>query len=160
MQADDPWLLQSGANQAQSVTSHPTTSSITLLQTTAHIRPKATIKTPMTLPIPGSYKILYRQDQEPLSGARALLNDYTKSNSACLRYFYGHWNRHHVKEVALIVKKIDDKSLTTPDEVMSELLKITLINPRGSLARRIQFLNQKFDAEQKVETTNTSGIKI
>jgi len=157
MMDDDQWLKPI-VRKPQSVTQIRSNPSIIVQQPAAE-RPKIMTKLLISLPIPDSYKRLYRQDQKPLNGARELLNDYTKSNSTCLRFFYGHWNRHHVKEVALIVKKIDEKILTSTEQVMSELLKITLVNPRGSLARRIQFLSQKFDAEQQDNAANISGIK-
>ena len=114
-----------------------------------------------TLPTPVSYTRLYQQDENPLLGARALLNDYTKSDSACLRFFYGHWNRHHVKEVSIIVRQIDEGHITNTEPLITGLSKITLVNQCGSLARRIQFLEQQFNDLKKDEVaTEVTKMKI
>ena len=124
-------------------------------------QPRSLLNTTPTLPTPVSYRRLYQQDENPLLGARALLNDYTKSDSACLRFFYGHWNRHHVKEVARIVRKIDEGHITSTEQLITGLSKITLVNQCGSLARRIQFLEQQFNDLRKDEvTTEVTKMKI
>ncbi|CDZ78437.1 Ankyrin repeats (3 copies) [Legionella massiliensis] len=72
----------------------------------------------------------------PLLKAQAILKDYTKSDSAIKRFFTGHWNRHHVDEVSLILQS-RYKSL---EELLARLSQIDLLNPKGSLARRIIYM--------------------
>ncbi|AHE67749.1 DUF5617 domain-containing protein [Legionella oakridgensis] len=100
-----------------------------------------------TLSAPASYHQLYQTSKDPLQSARALLNDYTKGNSWWLRFFTGHWNRHHIQEVAQIVKKMDDGIIKDKHSLLTELNKIHLVNINGSLARRIQFIERKFAEE-------------
>lgn len=88
---------------------------------------------------PPSYQKLWDQPTEPLEKIRALLDDYTKSNSAPNRFFHGHWNRHYVAAVADIVKMIDDGE-TNITKVRDELAKIKPTNLEGSLARRMDFI--------------------
>ncbi|WED42109.1 DUF5617 domain-containing protein [Legionella cardiaca] len=71
-----------------------------------------------------------------LHDALALLYDYTKSNRL-IRFFTGHWNRHHIAEV----KNILNSSPQTMSDLLNELRKIPLINLQGSLARRITYMS-------------------
>jgi ankyrin repeat protein len=92
------------------------------------------------LPFPTSYHRLKEKSLCSLLQARDLLNDYTKHNSAVSRFFHGHWNRNHVKEVSVIVNNIDSKKILNVEDLMSELNKIKLKNTLGSLARRMAFI--------------------
>lgn len=92
--------------------------------------------------------------QKTLQSVRAILNDYTKENlivaAPIARFFTGHWNRNaqQLSKVAAIVRQIDARRLTTVECVMEELSKMNLSdpakldNPRGSLARRMQFIKE------------------
>lgn len=104
------------------------------------------LKTIRTNPFPASYELLTR-DQDPLLKAQKLLNDYTKGNSIISRFFHGHWNRHHVPEVHRIVQRIGTAStngIHTMDDLLIALKSITLVNPNGSLSRRIAFLESVY----------------
>lgn len=106
------------------------------------VKPSAP-KTHPVLPVPASYVTIYTSAKNPLLGARALLNDYTKNDSAISRFFHGHWNRHHVLEVARIVKMIDRHEIANASDLLFSLNQIQLVNPHGSLARRINFIERK-----------------
>ncbi|WP_133126845.1 DUF5617 domain-containing protein [Legionella nagasakiensis] len=110
-------------------------------------RTRASFFSHAILSAPASYHRLYQTSKDPLQSARALLDDYTKGNSWWLRFFTGHWNRHHVQEVAQIVKKIDEGRIKDNDTLVSELDKIHLVNLNGSLARRTLFIKEKFAEE-------------
>ncbi|KTD60836.1 DUF5617 domain-containing protein [Legionella shakespearei] len=88
---------------------------------------------------PSSYDRMSDQTNS-LANARNILNDYTKNNSLFSRLIHGHWNRHHVKEVHEIVKDIDAKNIKNMDELVMRLSAIHLENPKGSLARRMEFI--------------------
>ena len=85
---------------------------------------------------------LYDHMPSPLEGAKKILEDYTKKNSAITRFFHGHWNRHHVTEVNQIVNNIG-VTITSIQNLLTELKKIPLKNSLGTLARRIQFLETR-----------------
>lgn len=92
---------------------------------------------------PQSYGRLIAGVPDNLSKARRILDDYTKGDSAICRFFTGHWNRHHVAEVHVLVLRIDGGGpdpITTVEELLEELNNIELVNPVGSLARRIEFI--------------------
>lgn len=48
--------------------------------------------------------------------------------------------REHRAEVEAIIRKIDNKEITSPSQLLSELRKINPQNPRGGLQMRINFL--------------------
>jgi hypothetical protein len=105
-----------------------------------------------SLPYPKTYTLLYQQGTSPLESARVLLNDYTKNNSGFLLFLHGHWNRHHVLEVAALVKKIDQKQIEDIGTLFDELSKINLINPeKGSLARRISFILKQIAPQEELK---------
>lgn len=89
---------------------------------------------------PLSYRALASKSSDVLMQARTILDDYTKGDSATRRFFYGHWNRHHAKEVAKIVQSIDKRRITNVQDVLSELELIDVLNPAGSLTKRVAFL--------------------
>ncbi|KTD23589.1 Dot/Icm secretion system substrate [Legionella lansingensis] len=77
-----------------------------------------------------------RGDKTPLAKAYEILEDYTKCDSRLLRFFTGHWNRHHIADVNKIMRA-PPKNLET---LLLELQKIKLVNSQGSLARRITYI--------------------
>ncbi|KTD32016.1 DUF5617 domain-containing protein [Legionella israelensis] len=101
---------------------------------------------------PLSYEKLYQRGQNSLDSARQLLVDYTKNDSSFLRLLHGHWNdRHYVKEVNELVKKIDDMQITTLDDLISAFDNIQANSEHTSdpLFRRIQFIKNHREEEQK-----------
>lgn len=92
---------------------------------------------------PASYTSMCRHTSS-LENARELLNDYTKANSVVSRLIHGHWNRNHVDEVNAIVKDIDNREIKDMFELSARLASIPLHNPKGSLARRIEFIIMPF----------------
>lgn len=60
---------------------------------------------------------------DELGSVRAVLNDYTKNDSAFNRLIHLHWNRHHAKEIAEIERNIDENRLTSLGVVLQELKK-------------------------------------
>lgn len=131
MRKDDAWL-----KPVVAITSKKTDSPEVAKQ-------EASIKKPAPLTAPASYHTFFTSKNDPLANARALLNDYTKSNSALSRFFHGHWNRHHVQEISKIVSEIDNNTLQNIDDLMKKLKSIKLANPIGSLAKRIRFIEEK-----------------
>ncbi len=105
---------------------------------------------------PLAYHQFNLEEDAPLTRIRNLLNDYTKSDSVVNRFFHGHWNRHHVKQVAAIVQDIDCLDGYELNTVLEDLDKIALINPTGSLARRIQFIKTKIVADEAMELLSLS----
>ena len=93
MQSSDPWLQPISSRLAPAAT----------------YTPRAATKASSTLPPTPATRS--QQKNDSLDYAYALLNDYTKGNSACRRFFSGYWNRHHVVDVADIVDKIDRVNL-------------------------------------------------
>lgn len=79
-----------------------------------------------------------QKQQRVLKDARELLNGYTLNNSAIRRFFTGHWNRHHVVAVNKLVVQIDKEQIKDVAELIKRLDEIKLVNPHGSLARRIR----------------------
>lgn len=96
-----------------------------------------TIKTAFKPTYPSSYKKIVKDLPETLLQARALLDDYTKHYSVISRFFHGHWNRHHVSDVNTILQR---KDIDSVEELLGELEEVRLVNPNGSLAKRIQFI--------------------
>lgn len=91
-----------------------------------------------------AYEFFYTSNITQLDSARDLLNDYTKGDSALGRFFSGHWNRHHLKEVNALVKEIDKRQIKNVADLLQKLKQIELVNPtKGSLARRIEFIQEK-----------------
>ena len=135
--------------------------------------PQAIAKPRPTPPIkhvfPKSYDNMWNSVQQSSGGTnqqqvqqiRKLLNDYTKDNSWFKRVISGHWNRHHVKEVANIVKDIDSGKLKSAKEITAQLDKVggsgKKVNPTGSFRKRLDFIKEKTrSAEQTQEAENTS----
>lgn len=70
----------------------------------------------------------------------ALMRDYTRNNNRLLRFFSGHWNRHHIKEVNAIVANSQERNV---DVIIKYLKSISLENKQGTLANMIDFLEEK-----------------
>jgi uncharacterized protein YxeA len=73
-----------------------------------------------------------------LTRAYKILSDYTKSGSALTRFFSGHWNRHYIKEIDDLLAAFPDSM----DKLLADLRKIKILNPHGSLARRITYISE------------------
>jgi len=78
---------------------------------------------------------------DKLQQAREILNDYTKGDSVLWRILCGHWNRHHVKDIARLIHYIDKGLISNIEELGEEFEQIQLMNETGSLARRYSFLH-------------------
>ncbi len=116
---------------------------------------KKLIKKPQEIVFPATYAPIYNSEQTPLQSARALLDDYTKGNSAISRFFHGRWNLHHIEEVNQIVEDIDGQKIKDMDALVVRLHGIRLVNPVGSLSRRILFIEKEFAS---VDVTNEQRI--
>ncbi|QRN04563.1 hypothetical protein GH742_12155 [Legionella sp. MW5194] len=92
--------------------------------------------------IPQSYPTSYYEldKDDTLVAARNLLNDYTKSNSGLGRAFTFHWARHHTAEINQVVEDIDKGAIKDMDSLIDRLKSIELVNPKGSLSRRIDLI--------------------
>lgn len=84
--------------------------------------------------------------KDSIAKAAFILNEYTDSNSSALRFFRGHWNRHHIKDVSEIIKKIDLNLISTKNELKQELNQIKLVNQNGSFAQCIKLINKLFES--------------
>ncbi len=91
---------------------------------------------------PESYESLTENCSNTMQLVRAILDDYTKGDSAFWRAIFFHWNRHHTQEVAKIVTLIDEGLITSISDVLNELHLIDKSNDIGSLAKRISFLTK------------------
>lgn len=112
-------------------------------------RLKLPLEIQQSLDFPQSYYNLVAIGSRDIDKVQSLLDDYTKHNSSIVRIFTGHWNRHHVREVNEIVMRIQTGELDTLDNVLHELDKIKLYNARGSLSRRIGFIQKmKMDSAE------------
>jgi hypothetical protein len=87
-----------------------------------------------------SYQTFVSNTSNELQQARNLLNDYTRGESACLRFLHGNWNRHHIEEIARLVYRIDHGLIAHLEDLKYELEQIKLTNETGSLARRFSFI--------------------
>lgn len=80
--------------------------------------------------------------------AKALLVDYTKSNSNWTLFWTGHWNRHYIKEVQTILNNMDttnpniEKPIADIEALMDALDEINPKNLADSLAKRMKFIRQ------------------
>ncbi|MCD6047881.1 MAG: hypothetical protein K0S08_1528 [Gammaproteobacteria bacterium] len=92
---------------------------------------------------PSSYEKIWQKGTCFLESAKYLLRDYTKDNSSAMRFFSGHWNRHHLEDVSAILDVYIIKDI---DVIINRLLRIELKNQNGSLATRIKFICNKYSA--------------
>ncbi|MCD6046650.1 MAG: hypothetical protein K0S08_297 [Gammaproteobacteria bacterium] len=105
---------------------------------------------------PESYEKIWQLGSgDFLKSAQLLLRDYTKDNSAVIRLFTGHWNRHHIAEITSILA---DQNLSNENALVERLLELrpSLKNQHGSLAARIEFI---FDKYRKTESDLRSNIR-
>lgn len=80
------------------------------------------------------------EEETEMKKIKILLDYYTRSDSRLDRFFYGNWNRHHIKEIAAISAKISKGELKTKEEVLNELHGIKLTNFKGSLNIIINYI--------------------
>ena len=110
---------------------------------------------------PLAYHVLVSESSDILMQARILLDNYTLGDSAMRRFFYGHWNRHHTKEVAKIVKAIDKGHIICIEDLLSELELIDALNPKGSFTRRIAFLYKaSFESNHEERAEVDDGVEF
>lgn len=106
------------------------------------------------LPYPPSYSALITDISDDLLKAKRILEDYTKYNSCIGRFFSGHWNRHHVAAVNALVIRIGEGELLSVQDLLEELNAIVLVNPIGSLAKRIAFIRENCQEGIEVERSD------
>ncbi|MBA2652290.1 MAG: DUF5617 domain-containing protein [Tatlockia sp.] len=95
---------------------------------------------------PESYQELIK-DSGRIKQIRNVLDDYSKGDSALMRFCYIRWRLSHTDVVPRIVYLIDKKLITNPEDLCYELEQIPLKNEEGSLARRICFLQGELKKE-------------
>ncbi|MGL5743058.1 MAG: DUF5617 domain-containing protein [Legionella sp.] len=82
---------------------------------------------------------------------KALLMDYTKEDfllgSFIGRVISGHWNRHHVDAVSKIIANISSTNYYESADEIVDALNALKPEKGGSLHRRIQFIEQKLEAQ-------------
>ena len=107
---------------------------------------------------PANYARIYEEHANALQGAQALLNDYTKNNSMLNRILSLHWNRHYTQQVNAIALRIgpQEGGINTMQALIDELRRIQVLNPNGSLARRIAFIEEK-KAENPIPKENRTA---
>ncbi|KTD52822.1 DUF5617 domain-containing protein [Legionella quateirensis] len=112
------------------------------------------------LPRPASYIEIANcfHSEGPLRVARELLNDYTKGDSSIARFFSGHWNRHHTKEIADVVRAIDSGVIKDVPQLIQVLKLIPLENNQGSLAKRINFIERDI-LREALDAQNSAALK-
>jgi Ras-related protein Rab-1A len=87
-----------------------------------------------------------------------VLMDYTKNDSGFIRFFTGHWNRHHVDDANHIIKYSKGK---TAAQLLSEIENIKQVEPDkfnkfGTVATMIDFI--KFRLKNPQYTTQQNNI--
>lgn len=107
-----------------------------------------------------AYEKYYGHSSDALSNARDLLDNYTAHNSMLMRFFTGHWNRHHVLAINQLVEQIDKKQITDVADLVKQLKEIQLVNPNGSLARRIRFIEEKNPAKTNPDEPTAPSVSL
>ncbi len=81
--------------------------------------------------------------------ARCLLENYVAT--PWMRFFTGHWNRHHIEDVQKIIDKLlaTENPISNLEQLLEQLYAIKLTNPLGSLARRISFIEYEIAANEE-----------
>ncbi|MFC3909209.1 DUF5617 domain-containing protein [Legionella dresdenensis] len=106
-----------------------------------------------------SYTAIYqRAEGSDLEKACALLRDYTKDDSAAVRFFCGHWNRHYIKEVNQVLHQIKNGKISTIERLITVLQTIDPANKAGSLASRTMFIVKHKKALQAPVVTHEQSI--
>lgn len=123
-------------------------------------KPDANAKPFIAPRIRAFYEKCYEKNRDVLTNARNLLNNYTENNSMLMRFFSGHWNRHHVAAVNKLVEQIDKKQITDIADLMKQLKEIKLVNPNGSLARRICFIEEKNPVKPNSDEPSTPSLTL
>jgi hypothetical protein len=106
---------------------------------------------------PESYWELTEHSDNKLQQARALLDDYTKSDSAVWRFLCGHWNRSYTQEANRLVYCLDSGLIEDEETLNQALENISPKNPVGSLARRFCFLTYHQQRSQAIALTEENG---
>lgn len=106
---------------------------------------------------PFFFKLLVNDTMTPLQKARALLNDYTKSDSATLRFITGQWNRSHVMDVARIVKHIDLGVIKSLEELKKETDEIDIHNDSGALSTRLACIFNTKEQQPDISPEQLAG---
>jgi hypothetical protein len=107
-------------------------------------------------------------DSVLLSQARAILADYSKSdswmNAWAVRLFTCHLGRNHVDEVDAL---LNDETINTFDGLYARLNRIrqenisnNTFNPTGSLARRIRYIELLKEQAQPSNVNGSDGYKL
>ncbi|MFC3909159.1 DUF5617 domain-containing protein [Legionella dresdenensis] len=95
--------------------------------------------------LPRAYQDCYQRcEGSELDKACALLVDYTKGDSRILRFFTGHWNRHHIEDVNRILAMVKRKQIVNVDQLLEKLYQIDFFNHPGSLASRTLFIAKEY----------------
>lgn len=115
--------------------------------------------TPAKNKTPADSRLLLPVNKQNLSIEEShidLLKAYV-CGSAWRRFFCGHWNTHHATEVQEILNKINNQDIQSTQELLAELHKITLVNPKGSLSKRIQIIERYVSNQQAAEQQPAPG---
>lgn len=124
------------------------------------------------------YGDLSDKDNPKHSGLISMFGDYCGHKIYYLKgfekldlFFHGHWNRHHVDTVQRVMNKYDSHGLKEANNIVGFLndLKLKLIeakeeiNPKGSLARRIAYVQRKIGQDiidvDQINDEITSGLQ-
>lgn len=93
---------------------------------------------------PPSYETFWKKQQgSDWQKTCAFLEDYAKGNSTFQLHLHGHFRRHHTKKVFEIVKKIKANQYYHFFDDLIPALSALVDEPKGSLARRIAFIQAK-----------------
>jgi len=104
----------------------------------------AHVPLPSAAPFPNTYEAIWSQEQgNDFEKAKALLRDYESKGKGLNALLFCHCNRHHAATVASI---LDDREISTLDALLQKMQeKTNHRNMLGSLARRMQFIEEKTD---------------
>lgn len=105
---------------------------------------------------PKSYYNLTKDTDVEFTKATRLLRDYIKDGSAVKRFFCFSWNHHHIIPVQVIINLVDNNTICTTVDLLAHLELIKPLNPKGSLARRIEFIRENClqDNDNKYNSRN------
>ncbi|MGQ3892603.1 DUF5617 domain-containing protein [Legionella sp. CNM-4043-24] len=118
------------------------------------------------LQFPASYQGIYRthSHQDELLQAKALLNDYAKGNNPLFLFFTCHAGRSKTREVAALVRRINNPqsvdNITTMEQLLVELKRIDPENRNGSLARRTSFIEDQYAARRESAAVEPGLIAV
>ena len=86
------------------------------------------------------HQISEEAGDDMLKLAYLLLNDYTKGNSALLRFFTFNACHSHVADVSVYAEKIRKRLYPNIESLLKELSQLEPTNPVGTLSTRLSFL--------------------